>query len=759
MVVVRTAIAWLAGTCALLALPTLPQAFVVALLVVVAALAARLLRRWPILAFALGFGCAWLELSGRLQERLEPSLEGTNLSIAGTVASVPQRLAEGTRFRFATLAQPGVPPLVELTWYEPQWVPAPAERLQLVVRLRRPRGFSNPGGLDQEARMLREGIGATGYVRQGRSLGREWRDALARPMLVARGAIYDAIRTGLGERPATGIVAGLAVGLQDALSQQQWRELARSGTSHLMAISGMHIGMVGAIAAWLAARLQRWRQSRGALGCRRDAAVLAGTLTAFGYALLAGWSVPTQRTVVMIALVAAALRLRRRVGAADALALGTLAVLLLDPLAPMAVGFWLSFGAVAVILFVSTGHFAKTGIVAGFTRVQLAVTVGLVPVLIGSFGNVSLVSAPVNAVAIPLYTLVVVPAVLLGTALMLVLPIAGEAMLRAVAWLIESTWPLIGEPAAWSFATWGIASLPAAGWIALVVGAVAALAPLPAPGRVAGVLLVLALCAWRAAPPAEGAIHVALLDVGQGLAVVVETRRHVLVYDAGPAFRSGTDTGALVVEPYLRSRGLRKVDALVASHDDEDHVGGAVTLARLVDVRRRIASGRALDSLGNVEPCRAGQAWSWDGVRFEWLHPADARLPRDNDQSCVLAVHAGRRVLLLPGDAEAPAEQQLLERGLPAPVEVVVVAHHGSRTSSSAPFVDGTRPRWALVSAGFRNRWGFPSPAVVGRWRDAGAEVVATADSGAIEFDLEPDRPLDRVARWRLAHRRAWRDP
>jgi competence protein ComEC len=759
MVMVLAACAFLAGCCALLSLAELPGGAVVAAAVALAAVSALALRAWPVLALALGFAASWWGASARLDDRLEPLLEGRTVTISGAVASVPQLRAGGVRFRFATDPAPGVPSHVELTWYEPEWQPLPAERLELDVRLRRPRGFSNPGGMDQEARLLREGVGATGYVRTASREGRRWRDVLRRPVLVARGAIYQAIRVALGDRPAAGIVAGLAVGLQDALSREQWRALARSGTSHLMAISGMHIGMLAAVAAWATLRVQRWRQRRGTPGAQRDAAVAAGALAALGYALLAGWSVPTQRTVIMIALAAAALRLRRRVAAADALALGALAVLLLDPLAPLAVGFWLSFVAVAVILFVGTGHVREPGVLAGFTRVQMAVTIGLVPVLAGAFGSVSLVSAAVNVAAIPLYTLVIVPAILVGTAVTLVAPDAGAAALGAVATLIEFTWPLIEAPASWPLATWGTASLPVAGWIALATGAVAALAPLPPPGRIAGVLMVVAIMSWRATPPGPGAVHFALLDVGQGLAAVVQTRRHVLVYDTGPAFRSGTDTGLLVVEPYLRSRGLRKIDMLVASHDDDDHAGGAASVSMLLSVQQRVASGRALDRLGHVRPCRAGQHWTWDGVRFDWLHPAEPMPPNDNDRSCVLAIRAGTRLIVLTGDVEKVAEKQLLERGLVGPADILVIPHHGSRTSSSAGLVREARPRWALVSAGHRNRWGFPASAVVERWQAAGAEVLLTSNSGAIEFDVVPGRPLEPPSRWRLAHARIWRDP
>lgn len=736
----------------------LPHGPVVAAGIGLLALIAAVLRAWPVLALALGLGAAWLELSGRLGDRLDPALDGQTLSVRGAVASVPQLRADGVRFRFAPQATTGVPSLIELTSYEPGWRPRPAERLVLEVRLRRPRGFANPGGMDQEARLLRERIGATGYVRSVRSEGRSWRDVIGHPVLVARGEIYDAIRAALGSRPATGIVAGLAVGLQDALSREQWRDLARSGTSHLMAISGMHIGMLAAAAAWVAVRWRRARQLRGALSAQRDAAAVAGTATACGYALLAGWSVPTQRTVLMIALVAAAGLLRRRLGADDALAIGALAVLVLDPLAPLAIGFWLSFVAVGVILLVSTGHLRRPGMIAGFAQVQLAVTVGLVPVLAGGFGSVSLVSVVVNAIAIPLYTLVVVPIVLLGTAVVLVVPALGTALFEGVAWLIEITWPLIAVPAAWPVATWGLAAIPHAGWVLLIVGALAALVPLPPPGRIAGLVIVAALCAWQPAPPGVGAVRLTVLDVGQGLAAVVQTRRHALVYDSGPVFRSGTDTGILVVEPFLRSRGTRRVDVLVASHDDSDHVGGAASIANLVGVSERVASGSALDSLGPVRPCRAGQGWEWDGVRFEWLHPVAQLLPRDNDRTCVLAIHAGPHSIVLAGDVERLAEQQMLAGARLGPADIVVVPHHGSRTSSSRGFVAALEPRWAVVSAGYRNRWGFPAPDVVRRWQEAGAEVLGTAESGAITFEVDPGETLRQPNRWRIEHPRPWAD-
>jgi competence protein ComEC len=756
---VWTALAWLVGTCTLLLQSALPSRWSVVAVCAAALAVSALSRRWAVLGFACGFALAWEQCAVRLEQRLDPALEGASLSLAGHVASVPQTVGDGLRFRLATDPRPGVPPLIELTWYAPEWRPQAAERLELEVRLRRPRGFANPGGTAYEARLLREGLGATGYVRSAMRLGRGPRDVARFPVLVARDATAVAIRDALGERPAAGIVAGLSVGLQDSLGPAQWRELARSGTSHLMAISGMHIGMFALVAGWVVARVQGLRQRRGALGTARDAAVVAGSLAALAYSSLAGWSVPTQRTAIMIAIVALALHSRRRVGAADALAAGAIAVLAIEPLAPLSVGFWLSFGAVAAILLVTSGQLARPGVARGYAQSQWAVTAGLVPVLVGSFGTVSLVSVGVNFLAIPLYTLVVVPAVLLATALLLAAPAPGAAALGGVAWLIEFTWPLISVPASWPWAAWGVAGLGPLGWAALVAGAAAALAPLPAPGRVAGLLLAVAACGWRAPAPEWGAARFAMLDVGQGLAAVVETRNHVLVYDAGPAFRSGGDTGALVVEPYLRHRGLRRVDALVVSHDDLDHAGGVASLARSLPVGTRFTNGHALDAPGTVELCRRGEGWRWDGVDFEWLHPGPDLPPGDNDRSCVLRVRVGPHVLLLTGDIERIAEAEILRQAGPGRVDVLTVPHHGSRTSSTFDFVEATRPRWALVPSGHRNRWGFPKPDVVERWQDVGAEVLVGSASGAIEFDLHPDRPLEAPRLHRPLQRRLWLEP
>jgi competence protein ComEC len=745
----------LLGVCGMLLAPRLAtDAELCVALVVALGCACVRIGRWFIVLI-LAVVVATLEARSRLDAWLPPTIENTKLSITGVVDSVPQRRADAVRFDVAVEPQAGMqlPRRIELSWYDCADPPHATERWALDVRLRRPRGFANPGGADLAARLLREDLGATGYVRAGRRLhpspGHGW-DA---PILRLRERLAQLIAERLGERPATGVIVGLAVGLQDALSPEQWRQLSRSGTSHLMAISGLHIGMVGALFAWLAAAAQRYRQRRGARGCTRDVAAIAGAVAAALYAALAGASVPTQRTMIMIAVAAIVLHRRRHAGGLRIFSAALLAILAVDPLAPLASGFWLSFGAVLALIAGLSGYVVRPSTLSLFLRTQAVATIGLVPILVAAFGSVSLVSVPVNLVAIPLYTLVIVPLVLLGTAAAVVSSAAGALVLTPTAWLIEATWPLFAAPAASGAAAWTVAALPPLLWLLLATGAIGVLAPLRTHARCAAFALLVCVCLWHPQRPPAGQARVTVLDVGQGLAVAIETRHHVLLYDTGPSFRSGSDTGQLVVLPFLGAHGWHHIDHLVISHDDSDHAGGVGSLLQALPIHAISASGRQHYGRVTATHCERGGYWAWEGVEFEWLNGPRSAGAGDNDGSCVLLVSAGGRRLLLPGDIEQNGERELLEH-LPR-VDIVVVPHHGSRSSSSEPFVATTRPGWALVSAGHRNRWGFPRPEIVDRWQAAGATVLTTAEGGALEFRLGADLDVSPQP-WRRRHRRFW---
>lgn len=738
------------GGCLLLfQLPVLPQPAWLLLLLPLG-FAARHPAGRVLLVCALGFVWAWWHAQQGLADRLDPALAGRDLVVSGRIVSLPERNGPALRFRFAPEGQAELPATLRLSWYYPETVPAAGERWRFTLRLREPRGFANPGGFDYEGWLFREGLGATGYVRDRPPPERL---APAAPGLLAmRAAVTRRIHEVLPADPFAGIVAGLAVGHAAGVDDAHWAVFRATGTVHLMAISGFHITMVGGLVYWLCSRL--WRRS--ARLCERVPAPLAGAgaglCVAAVYALLAGFSVPTQRTLAMLALAFGALLLRRAVRLPALLGGAALLVVLLDPVAVLAPGFWLSFGAVALILYVLTRQPRPAGWRA-FLRAQLAVTLGLLPLLFAFFGQAPLAGPLANLVAIPLFSFLIVPLAVSGV----VLPAPVDAWCyQGAAALLHLLWPLLEWLAAELPAWHGGAGGGAAAWLALAGGAVLLLAPRAVPARWLGCLAVLPLLG---APrgPAPGGFEFWLLDVGQGLAGVVRTAGHTLVYDAGPRFATGSDTGRLVVEPFLRARGLAPPSLLVISHSDTDHAGGADSLLAVWPETPVLAGQPPPDS--GWRACRAGQAWRWDGVEFQVLHPGPDAPADDNARSCVLRVSAGEHALLLTGDIQAAVERALVRRqaGRLAS-ELLVVPHHGSATSSTREFIAAVGPRHALAAAGYRNRWGFPRAEVLERYAAAGARVHETARAGALAFRVTPDR-VEFLGGWRRRDARLWRAP
>ena len=731
------------------------------------------------LAFAgfavLGFVWAAAFARERLSDRLDPALEGRDLVLTGVVAGLPQALERGVRFDFdVESSEPGVPQRVALSWYE-GFSPDESrgvrpvragERWRFTARLRRPHGSANPHGFDYEAWLLERGIRATGYVRMPSRRGAGERapperlaDAVPRPRYwieTLRETAREKILGVLPEHPYAGVLIALAIGDQQAIDAGQWRLFARTGVSHLMSISGLHVTMIAGLFAMLVSF--SWRRSEFlalALPAQKAAAA-AGFLAAFAYCLVSGFAVPAQRTLYMVGVVAAALWLGRATSASRVLAAALLIVLALDPWAVLSPGFWLSFAAVAVIFYVATGRSVQPHWLAQWGRVQWAVTVGLAPLLLVLFQQVSLVSPIANAVAIPLVSFVITPLALAGAVLPLDWPLElGHAILELLMALLE--WLARLPSAVWH------QHAPLAWTVPLALAGIAwLLLPRGFPARALGLVLVLPLFAASPAGPRAGELWITVLDVGQGLSVLARTERHALLYDAGPAFNAAADSGSRVIVPYLRGEGIAALDALVVSHDDRDHSGGAASVLEAIPVGVLWSSlspdHALLEAAAWRAPCRADRKWFWDGVAFEFLHPQEdipaGRAARANNRSCVLRIEAPGGRVLLTGDIERAAEHELLRRapGL-LPAEVLVVPHHGSATSSAPEFVQQVAPRYAVFTVGYRNRFGHPREDVLARYREAGSELLRTDAAGAIRLRLEPgnlqvDAERDRARRY-----------
>lgn len=691
---------------------------------------------------------AWtlIDAEARLTSRLPAAADGTIHTVTGRVTGLPKTGPFRTRFRLSTLDGAH---RYRLSWYEDAPALKPGDCVRVRAKLSTPHGSANPGEFDYTAWLWREGIDATGYVREPGHCARPPVFTLDRVRADALARIAPAL---VGE-PMRGIIEALTLGVRQHISDAQWQVLRATGTSHLVAISGLHIGLVAGLlflmARWLSLRTRFVRH-----------ATIIACVTAFagaaGYAALAGWALPTQRALIMVAVGLIAVAGERQIAAGRALAWAALLVVTVDPAAVTTPGFWLSFGAVAWLIWIAT--MARGPWWLRWLWFQLGLVVTLAPITLWFFGKASFVAPIVNAVLIPLSTLFV-PATLVSVALALLWPAAGGVLLTWLAKGFDAGWSLLAVVAHYNAVTFE--HVFSSAWLMLLAAlALCWLAlPLPARLRALGVVMLLpAVLGYRPATTtiAPGRFVATVLDVGQGLAVVVRTARHTLVFDAGPAYRTGFDAGAMIVVPYLRYIGRRHIDRLVISHGDRDHIGGAHAIMKTLAVDERLGAGSAL-------ACRAGMTWRWDGVDFVVGYPdADARrrLEDDNDLSCVLRVASARASLLLPGDIEAPAERYLLDhrRSEALASDVLVMPHHGSATSSSPAFLDTVAPRLAIVSAGWHNRWGFPKPAVIDRYRARGIRVANTATSGAITIRW-PQAHTPRVTRWRVTYARFWQVP
>jgi competence protein ComEC len=762
------AVATLFGVSAFQQLGDLPDPLWGWLFLPLVALVWRYTRLLPIAIAALGFLWAWLYAATILSMYLPAESEGRDLIVEGTIVSVPKLEERRAQFEFKTtnLFQDGMPlpnpGRILLNWYYPEADLRVGDSWRLQVRLKRPHGLSNPGSFDYEAWLFRHRLRATGYVRDSpgnRLLASRAGDESVGRM---RQALAQAITGALPQHDYAGIIQALAIGERAGISAEQWRVWTATGTNHLMAISGLHVGMVAGMAFFLVRALWARVPRLPLYWPAAKAGAAAGIMAAVLYAVLAGFSVPTQRTVIMLVVVMGSLMLGRNTRHGHILALALLLVLLWDPLAVLEAGFWLSFAAVAIIFYGMGQRLTPRSLWWKWGRVHVLIAIGLAPLLLILFQRISIVSPLANLIAVPWVTLVVVPLTLLGTMLILPLPSLGTFLLvladGALGWL----WPFLERLAHSDMAQWFQPAPPLWAYLPALLGSVWLLAPAGVPGRWLGGVLLAPMLLANPARPASGEAWFTLLDVGQGLAAVVQTAEHVLVFDAGPATGERFDTGNAVVVPFLRHYGIRRVDTLIASHGDMDHRGGVPAVLAQTEVKRLLTSvpDKILWEQGKVESCVAGQAWQWDGVRFEILYPMRDQPYRGNDASCVLRVQTGKEALLLTGDIEKRSEALLLEQeGDQLPADILVAPHHGSNTSSTEGFLRATQPRYVLFPVGYRNRYGFPRRPVVERYEAQGTTLLDSAHYGAISFHLDALPGMAPPETYRQAARRYWNSP
>ena len=726
-------------------------------LLLVASLCLLFSRRSRSVAIFLGGYALFMLAAGDIiAQRLDPVYAGDSMLARVRIADFPRETGASIVLLVEPAGDRRIPPRARVSWFDPPHVPAIGEVWELELRLQQPRGSSNPGVFDYETWLFREKIHATGYVVGGKrnrllwSGTATWLDRFRQDFTWRAGAATDS-------RDAAAVLAAVGVGLRHLVSREQWDRFAVSGTSHLMAISGLHVGLA-ALSAFLAAFALL-----GVLPGHRNSyivAVVFGMVFALAYAVISGFGVPARRAVVMLVVAGLAFARRRNVDPVAAVALAAIAVFVVDPVATMKPGFHLSFAAVVALLWLAK---RKVMVPHALRRLdaprQLLVMqgfllFGLLPLTALIFQRFAVVATPVNLVAVPVFSLITVPLTLAGLVVGEFFEAAAVNLLKIAARSIDAL--------DWFIAT--MVRLPAAdtrlakieGWAWLLVFLPLSWVVLPKgwPGRQLAVLGVIAIVTWRPALPPAGCFDAWILDVGQGLAVTVQTREGVLLFDTGMAWRSGGSVARQTLSPFLRGRRISHIDWLLVSHADLDHSGGLGTIRDNFSVGLVIA-GEAL-AAGSDRRCKAGDSWTSAQVKFDILHPGSVNSGAGNASSCVVRVSVGSHGLLLTGDIEAESERDLIQSGAQLSSDIVVVPHHGSLTSSTVPFIDSVRPEFAVVSAAYGNRWGFPKPPIVKRWQAGGADVLNTATSGAVHFRICASGGVVAVGRERERRHRFW---
>jgi len=735
---------FLTGTLALLLFQKLPS------LVLLWVLPFLLLALWyfwrnllvrAVCSGLIGFFYALFVAQTLIDQRISPEFEGKTLRVTGTVVEIPEKKNNDIRFYMnieqARLLDQGNIPIsyqgkTKLGWYRgaPEQF-ATGERWQLDVRLKRPSGFMNTGGFDYEKWLFRKGVLATGYVRKSDN-NQKLADAATWKLDSIREFVHQQIKSKVDNQSAAAIISALSVDVRNDISDDQWRIFRNTGTSHLMAISGLHIGMIAGFALLPVSLIWMLFPSLYLRLPVKTAALIVGAVFATTYALLAGFTIPTQRALVMVLFALLALFLKQKIPLSNILVTALFVVLLIDPLAGLSEGFWLSFFSVSLIFYL-LGQSYKS-LPYKLLTMQILLSFGMIPVTAAFFGSASLISPLANLIAIPWVTLLVAPAILIAVLFLFIAPALSDYPLAVATWGIDYLLVFLNYLSNLPISVMAFSELPISLVLAAVLGVLLLAFPRGLPGRWLGLLFIAPLFLYAPEKLKQGEFSLSVLDVGQGLASVVQTQNHVLVFDTGERYSESFDMGKIVVLPYLQSQNIKQIDKLVISHLDKDHRGGAVAIMRKLPVIQLISSvPYSIDKQQAIQ-CKIGQKWIWDGVTFQVLSPSeDQQGYSKNDRSCVIKVSNKQHGLLLIADIEKRSEQWLLNNEQELLLsDVMLIPHHGSKSSSTEDFLHAVNPNFAIVSAGYRNRFHFPNVKVMSRYEQLGIPVMSTLEQGEV---------------------------
>ena len=771
----KMAIGMLLGSLLVLALPRLPH-FALSVSILILAAAFLIYFKIPkrnllslLLAAILGFFMTASVATYQQNHRFQAEFEGEDILVRGHIDSLVKMGDFNRSFLFdvssARLVDGARPinwqGLIRLGVYNKRPVIKAGQEWQFQVRLKRASGFKNPNGFDYEKWLFAQGIEARGYLRKS-DQHKLLTEAPWHSIDATRETIQQKIKASIKSEANQALVSALILAEKSDISKQQWRVFRATGTSHLMAISGLHIGLVASAGLLLVWLIWWCFPSLNLYVPRRLAASVLGVVLAVSYAMLAGMTIPTQRALIMVVLGLYLLAGKQYFSGYRVLALAMIVVLLIDPLAVMNVGFYLSFSAVFVILWLS-----KRVIKAGkFSLLTLQGFLSLLMVPLGLlfFGEGSLISPVANLIAIPWVSFIVVPLSMLSVLLSFVSESLAAYLFQFLSLHLDALFAVLKFLANAPMATVESFHLPALLVAALLLSGLMMLLPIGLSWRFAVCFMVLPIIYFQVEKPrGEGSFWLTVLDVGQGLAVVVETENHSLLYDTGNRVGKSFDIGEMVVVPYLKQRSLNTIDTLVISHDDADHMGGLASVLGSIEPKVFYGNRSKLIDIKENKLCERGQNWQWDGIRFEFIHPTLAWRGNDNNRSCVLKISTAEHSVLLTGDIQRKAENYLLKRDKNTTdsdsllrADIILMPHHGSNSSSRSRFISAVNPKWAIASAGYRSRFKHPDHRVIKRYKQQGVKVLNTAKSGAIQFRLKRGQPINSPREYRQIDNKFW---
>ncbi|KAF3977290.1 MAG: DNA internalization-related competence protein ComEC/Rec2 [Methylococcales symbiont of Iophon sp. n. MRB-2018] len=699
-------------------------------------------RHWRLMFFTIGLLWAICFASVRMQDKLVEQFEGQYIQLEGKVIGLPSYDERRVRFDFvvmkAAIKNKNIDlNKIRLSWYFPKEKIKSGQHWQFTVKLKKPHGRVNPGGFNYERWLFMQNIGATGYVRANPLPRLIFTPPVVQNIDSIRQFISDKLDHLLGDLKNKGLIKALTIGDKQGLSKLQWQIFRDTGTVHLLAISGLHIGLVSAFAYFLLLRIN----SILAIRSPQQIAALFAIALAIFYAALAGFSLPTQRALVMLSIAFAAIIWQRNISTIHILSMALLAVLFFDPPAVLSAGFWLSFLAVALIVFCLAGRLLKSGYWNATIKVHCITAMGLSPLLVFYFQQISIISPLANFLSVPVISLLVVPLCLLGVVLIFVSPLFSIPVFNCADLILQGLNWFLSEMALLPFATVTLAAPPVYVIGLAVFGVFLLFSPKGIPARWLAFLFILPLIFQSVEKPETGEVEISLLDVGQGLSAVVQTKNRLLLFDTGAKFSEQYDMGDAVVVPFLKHKALKTIDMLIISHGDNDHIGGMHSILKYAKVNKLLTSVSE-QLVPDAQSCYAGQSWLWDQVLFEILSPPlNKKLISKNNNSCVLKISAGENSLLLTGDIEENAEKWLIKHAAAQlSSDVLVAPHHGSKTSSSLDFLQHIQAKFVLIPAGYRNRFLFPHRQVLERYKKMNAVVFNTANDGALIVELNPNK-------------------